>query len=141
MVQKLGIVFNMPECAVPPSATVHDVSSFLKQWLRQLPEPLIPPNLINDNYDPSNPNSVIPVLRQMPVTNRKCLASIFAVIYLVLQQKDTNQMGPSNIVTCFVRSLLQESKGLRKFLPFTAFFDKCVEYLNDLGDDFNLPQE
>ncbi|KAH0795647.1 RhoGAP domain containing protein [Histomonas meleagridis] len=139
MVQDLGIIFNLPECAVPPCASVHDVSSFLKQWLRDLPVPLIPPNLLNDIYNPDDEGSIVTLLKNLPVTNRKCLASIFAVIQLVFDQAAVNQMGPANIATCFVGSFLQNSKGLTKHLPFMTFFNSAMMYLNDEGNDFILP--
>ncbi|OHS95269.1 RhoGAP domain containing protein [Tritrichomonas foetus] len=138
MVQQLGIIFNLPECAVPPCASVHDVSSFLKQWLRDLPEPLIPPNILNDFYNPDDQDSVYTTLKQLPEVNRKCLASIFAVLVLVLDQQNINQMGPANIATCFVGSLTQNSKDLTRHWPFLAFFNKSIEFLNDDGDDFIL---
>lgn len=141
MVQDLGIIFNLPECAVPPCASVHDVASFIKQWLRDLPEPLIPPDLINNVFNPQDPLTAISLLRQLPEINRKCLASLFAVLSLVLAQKSKNQMGPANIATCFVGSLTQDSKGLTKHFAFTLFFDTCVPYLNEDGNDFIFPQE
>lgn len=141
MIQDLGVIFNLPECAVPPCASVYDVSSFMKQWLRDLPEPLVSPDLLNELYEPDNDDSIVTLLRNLPKTNRKCLASIFAVIQLVIDQSSVNQMAPANIVTCFVSSFLQNSKGLKRHIPFLRFFNATMKYINDNGDDFVLQCE
>lgn len=136
IVQALGTAFNFPQCAVPPCASVHDVSSFLKQWLRDLPTPLIPPSLVNSQYDPSDDSTVASLLRALPPANRRCLALIFAVIQLVLDQSAVNQMAPANIATCFAGSLLQNSKGLTRHFPFARFFTAAMQHINAAGDDF-----
>ncbi|OHS97435.1 RhoGAP domain containing protein [Tritrichomonas foetus] len=138
MVQNLGVIFDLQDCAVPPNASVHDVTSFLKQWLTQLPEPLIPPNLINDIYNPNDPDSVVTILNNMPVTNRKCVASIFSVIKAILDNKEINKMDQANLSTCFVNAFTQNMLGLSKPMPFNEFFEKAVAITNEEMNDFIL---
>lgn len=139
MIMNLGVIFDLRDCAVPPCASVHDVTSFLKLWLRDLPEPLIPPDLINDIYHPNDSESIVTILKSMPVINRKCIAHIFWLIKDILDHQEINQMDLKNITTCFVTSLTQNSLNLIKPLPFKDIFDKAIGLLNEEKNDFVLP--
>ena len=66
-VQELGILFSCPQVAIPPSATVYDVGSFLKKWLRDLPEPLLTPIIANQYFRNNDPSSVVCVLNILPL--------------------------------------------------------------------------
>jgi hypothetical protein len=137
---ELGKLFTLPECPVPPCANVHDVASFLKKWLRELPEPLIPPLLLNVVYNQDDPSTFVPLLNSLPIPARKSLALISAVIATVLENKATNQMGPVNIVMCFAGSFMQEGNGLEQPVRFPDLMEKCAQHLNEKKDDFILPK-
>jgi len=136
-VQTLGMLFNLPECAVPPSATVHDLASFLKQWLAQLPEPLIPPALIRELYG-ADSHCIVEFLKAMPIINRKCIAAVFSVLREVLGHASDNRMGPSNLAVCFYPGLTQESQGPREGFDLPRMVCDCSLLINDMQDDFDL---
>jgi hypothetical protein len=138
LVQELGVIFNLPECAIPPCASVHDMASFLKQWLRDLPDPLISPDILNEMYDVSSEDSVGDVLSSLPDPNRKCLAIISNTLIAVLRKESVNQMGYGNLNTCFAGSLCQNQKGLRKAMPVMKFLESCHAKLNAEKTDFDL---
>ena len=136
MVDRLGILLNVHDCAVPPCATVHDATSFLKTWLMRLPEPLIPPTLINEIYDYSDDSSIVTILRTLPVPNRRCLALIFAVIQDVIDHSDENKMNATNIATCFANALLKNREGIDPYFNFPKFFNAAVRMFNPEKNDF-----
>lgn len=139
IVTNLGKILNYPDVAIPPSASIHDVTSFIKLWLRELPEPLIPSDIFNQYFVLDDRNSVITVIKMMPPINRKILAHLFAVVQLVTAQSAINHMTPVNMETCFVVSLVQNSIHYQRHLPFQFFFSTLAPYLNDLGNDFVFP--
>jgi hypothetical protein len=138
IVQDLGRLFTLPECPVPPCASVHDLAAFLKKWLRELPEPLIPPLLLNVVYDPDDSSTFVPLLNSLQIPARKSLALISGIVAAVLENQAVNQMGASNMITCFAGSFLQESKDLERPLHFHQFMTKCAECLNEKKDDFTV---
>jgi hypothetical protein len=137
-VQELGRVFNLPECPVPPYASAHDVASFLKQFLRDLPSPLIPSDVLNATYQVASPDAVASVLSALPVVNRKTLAAIVSVLMRVCDNQECNQMTAANLTTCFATSLTQTDAGLSVYFGFFDFITWAAERLNDERDDFRL---
>jgi hypothetical protein len=116
--------------------SAHDVASFLKQWLRDLPEPIIPPAIINAHYNPQNPSCIASMLTAVPAQNRKILAQIIAVVGRVAQFEALNQMTPANITTCFASSFTQSAKGLSIPFDFFVFVQGAHQSLNQDGTDF-----
>jgi hypothetical protein len=139
-VQDLGKLFALPECSLLPHASVHDITSFLKKWLRELPEPLVSPLLFNLVYDSKNPSTLIPLLNSLLIPARKSLALISGVVDLVLQNQAVNQMTPLNMVTCFAGSFMHDCQGLDRPVNFCDFIRGCAQYLNEEKNDFVLPK-
>ena len=116
MVDDLGILFNLPKCSVPPSATVHDVASFLKKWMISLPVPLISPPIFNEYFSSTSqtdpdPLSIFNILMHLPEIQRKCLAYLFSTVKVILDNEKYNQMSMSNLALCVGNSLTQSMKG------------------------------
>jgi hypothetical protein len=137
-VQDLGKVFNLPQCPVPPYASVHDVASFLKQWLREAPAPLIPPSILNSTYRPQDNDAIIEVLRALPPINRNTLAPIVGVVSCVLSNTALNQMTPANITTCLSSSFTQNDNGLSAPFYLVDFMTRAGVLLNETKDGFVL---
>jgi hypothetical protein len=137
-VQELGVVLNFPNAAVPPGHSVHDVSGFLKLWLRSLPVPLLDPVVVSTHYVADQPQTVRQALKHLEPVPRKTAAYIFRAIQAVIDQSAVNQMSFANLAVCFLSSLLQNGKGLGAGFRFQEFFQESVALLNESGDDFNL---
>jgi hypothetical protein len=137
-VQELGVCLNFPNVSVPPSGSIHDVASFLKLWLRSLPEPLLTPAVVNEYFVPEDPSSVDALLRNLNPINRKSLAMVLATMQIVVDMSHLNQMTFLNLIICFNTSLLQNNKNLTPNFKFTQFFTRCIELMNPDGTDFIL---
>lgn len=141
LIQDMGVLFNHPKISMPPFATVYDACSFMKQWLKQLPEPLITPTVFNEHFDGENPDSVRLVLKNLAETNRKTFAYICLVLKDILEKKERNQMDFKNISFCFFGTLTQNSKGLSQPFPCHFFFMNAMLLMNEEKCDFDLDEE
>ena len=142
VVQELGVLCNDADFAIPPAVLVDDASSFLKEWLRKLPTPLVTPTVFNKYYDSSAvPESVVRILGHLPVTNRRCLAMILALIQFVIDLAPMNKMTVENVAICFVPSLFQNWSDYREMVAFDKFLEACIGVMNGEGDDFAIPEE
>ena len=140
VVQELGVVFHQREITIPPEMTPDDAASFLKEWLRKLPTPLIPQTVFNRYYERDNPESVLRMLQHLPVTNRRCLARILALLQFVIDCAAINMMTVDNVSTCFLPSLFQNFTDFREIMSFELLLNTCIEVMNGEGDDFILPE-
>ncbi|KAK8852973.1 GTPase activator activity protein [Tritrichomonas musculus] len=141
IVKELGILFSCPQVAIPPSSTVDDVASFLKRWVRELPEPLLIPIIVNQHFRNNDSSSVVSVLSNLPNTNRKCLAYLFHLIKKILDNSKFNLMTFDNIVTCFFISMNQSINGCKFQINFKYFYNISYQLLNDEGTDFDFSRE
>lgn len=141
VVKELGILFSCPQVAIPPSSTVDDVASFLKKWLRDLPEPILSPLIVNQYFRNNDSSSVIHVLSNLPKTNRKCLAYLFNLIKKILENSEFNLMTFDNIVTCFFISMNQSLSGSKSQINFKYFYTISYQLLNDKGEDFDFSKK
>jgi len=121
---------------LPSDTSVHDAASFLKLWLRELPIPLIQPQLISTYFVGDVQNSMRDVLFHMPIVTRKTLAHVFSLLKDVLENQEENQMNFSNLSSCFFTSLTQNLKDIPEGFPFKSFFNHCLTILNPNGTDF-----
>lgn len=121
---------------LPPKITVYDAVSFLKLWLKSLPEPLIPPSLINIYFQSNNTNSIEFIISQLVSTNRKCFAYIISILKSVLEHTSQNEMTLDNIMICFTSSLSQDNRDLADWFPLAQFYRFLSQKLNSDGSDF-----
>lgn len=141
VIKELGILFSCPQVAIPPSSTVDDVASFLKKWLRDLPEPILSPLIVNQYFRNNDSSSVVHVLNSLPKTNRKCLAYLFHLIKKILENSEFNLMTFDNIVTCFFISMNQSLSGSKSQINFKYFYSISYQLLNDKGEDFDFTKK
>ena len=140
-VNQLAIDLFSATPVVPTSVSVHDVCSLLKLWMCRLPFPLISPAVVNEIYDESNPNTIGDVLMNLPECNRKIVALLVHVVRAVIAKEHENQMGLSNMTTCFWLAMSQGLKGLQKQLSFQTLVEVGGSLLNSQADDFLQPLE
>jgi hypothetical protein len=117
---------------------VYDAAAFLKKWVRDLPQPLLNPAVVNRVLDKDNPDSVRSVLQGLSEPARKTFAYLCGVIYSVLSQANVNQMNFSNLSFCFLDSITQSSKDLQTPFPFRYFFSNAMLLINPDRTDFVL---
>lgn len=102
--------------------SVHDVCTLLKQWLRELRDPIIPAM----NYKPlmdllrkdlnlekgSTVTSVLQMVSTIPTENQHVLAMIAVLLHEVVKNEKLNQMSVSNLAICLAPSMLRAPADL-----------------------------
>ena len=137
-IEKLGTLAIDVNFHIGYGVTVHDVASFLKQWLRELPEPILTPDVVNEYYLEETKEATAQVLRHLRPVNRKSFAMISALLQLVADQSAVNLMTLSNLFVCILPSITQSNKGIKVKFIFGTFFKYCIELMNADGNDFVL---
>ncbi|KAK7909801.1 hypothetical protein WMY93_014485 [Mugilogobius chulae] len=96
------------------SAEVNAVSGVLKLYFRELPEPLIPPELFQSlvqalelNDPPARSTALLSVLQSCPETNRNTLLFLLRHLQRVSEREAVNKMSLLNLATVFGPSLLR----------------------------------
>ena len=138
VVDDLGVIFSCPQCAIPPSASVYDVSTFLTRWLNSLPEPLVPAGLAQQTLVQDSPASVVDLLKAMPELNRKTLSYVFQIMEAVISYSAVNKMSYANMMTCFVAFLIQNQRGNNRGYQFSLLYAVAVKLINKERNDFVL---
>lgn len=137
---KLGYIFNWKECAIPPVATVHDITNFLTRWLSRLPGRLVDLTILQDRYDPNDESTAIDFLRSLPVINRRSLAVVFSMLIEVLEQQETLpehlRMSPDSLNTCITPCFRAADSG---GFPLVRLLAHTRQYLSEDSTDFVLP--
>ncbi|XP_043647728.1 rho GTPase-activating protein conundrum [Drosophila teissieri] len=93
------------------TATVHELSSLLKRWLRELPQPLLTSELIQLFYQchtlPSidKMNALSILCHLLPPENRNTLRSLLSFFNYIINLKDINKMNVHNVATIIAPSL------------------------------------
>ncbi|OHT12807.1 RhoGAP domain containing protein [Tritrichomonas foetus] len=131
--EALDVTFTIRE-----GVTTHDVASFLKQWLRELPDPIVTPKIVNEYYVSETLESARAVLSHLLPVNRKSFAMICAILQLVADQSEVNLMTLSNLFVCILPSITQSNKDVTVKFKFGTFFKFCIELMNPDGNDFVL---
>jgi len=106
--------FSVEECKDP-----HSVAGLLKQYFRELPDPLIPfvfyRNFIEAASSDDNGNKKEKIkncLNLLPTTNMYILGKLCLFMYEVQVYKETNLMGPENLSTCIAPNLLRTEENI-----------------------------
>jgi hypothetical protein len=126
---------------MPPYSSVYDAGAFLKKWVRDLPEPILAPPLVNRLLDNDNPDSIRSILQGLSDLSRKTFAMLCAVVRAILAKSEVNHMAFKNLSLCFLDSITQNSKGLDTAFPLKYVFGNCLLLLNEDGTDFDLQNE
>lgn len=107
MMQKLRYEVNSYPANEPPLSDsfwahydVHVLAGLLKQWFRQLDEPVIPFNLYQQSIDAVARNDIkalLQLVEDIPEPNRTVLVYLVAFLQLIVSQSDLNKMTSRNI--------------------------------------------
>ncbi|XP_063305283.1 GEM-interacting protein isoform X3 [Pelobates fuscus] len=124
----------------------HDITSTLKQFLKQLPDSVVSPHLYNEfmlfarefheekkETESRNPiQHIKDILCCLPDSNYNTLRHLTAHLYRVSQRYEENKMNPNNLGIIFGPTLFRPSPGLD--MPMTCLIDsgyqaQTVEFL------------
>ena len=94
--------------------SAHTISSLLKMYFRELPEPL----MTFEYYDifiaaqcvteeDARLEKIRKVISYLPASHRILLARLFAFLHRVADRSDLNKMRPANLAICFAPNLLR----------------------------------
>ncbi|KAH0786952.1 RhoGAP domain containing protein [Histomonas meleagridis] len=139
VVQEIGHAALDPVKFVPPpDCHIHEYTSFLKQWLRSLPEPILTTEVVNTYYRKDDPKSVSETLMLLDPLNRRCIALIFKALKAILSKSSVNMMTFQNLDICFNLSFLQTDSPYqyKDDFDFEFFYSTLIKKLNKDGTDF-----
>ena len=139
-IKQLNVSLSQHVPRLVDNADVHDAAGFLKKWLFSLPVPLIPPDIYNQYFKPNDSKSVNELLEKLQLVSRRSLASIFSVIKCVLKESDENLMTFSNLATCFVPALTQNSPQYKIPFMFEMIYNTSIAMFNEDETDFVLAE-
>lgn len=125
---------------LPPTTDIDTLTSFLKKWLRELPESILMPPVIKKYFRSNDPNTGPIALQNLPPLNRKCLAVLFNIIKSVSDHSEVNSMPMNNLFVCVVPSIIQFSKtsDYGNNFTFQSIYASTISFLNDDGSDFDF---
>ena len=139
VVDDLGVFFFDHHEKIPDNVSVHDIASFLKRWVRELPEPILKPSVVNQYFKPNDTASVSLILNTLEIPNRRCLAHIFDMLQCVIENTESNKMTIEALNICFNISLFQlMNNGVPLKINFDNFLNIAVRFLNNDSTDFVL---
>jgi len=157
-----GIENNKPYTPDLSQYSAHDISSVLKRFLQQLPDPLFTFALYDDfmrvsrNYEKSKSEmhalqDACELIRQMPASHRACLAIMLKHLNQVSLYSDENKMTPSNLGVVFGPTLFRakpkqqsgqnptNSKTIRgSYQPPNLTASSILEEIKDMPDQARL---
>ncbi|VDL90602.1 unnamed protein product [Schistocephalus solidus] len=121
---------------------VNVVGDVLKQYLRQLSEPLMTDDFVNNWLDPKNsltPESAYSHLCSMPEANKKNLIMIIRLLGKITEHVDVTKMTPTNLATVLYMTFYRRSSDagdLHSTPPEVANIvsyvsEHCAEILKD----------
>lgn len=113
-----------------------DAASLLKQYLRDLPSPLIPYRLYNTFLDANQiqeESAKMAKFRQLlgselPAHHRESLAYLMEFVNFVGEHADENKMTPHNLAVVFAPNLLQ-SEDPSRITSDSKITISCIEYI------------
>lgn len=136
----LNEILSVHDPQIPNETSPHDIASFLKSWLYELPCPLIPPSLVCQYWGSDKVKSTKEVILRLPLVSRKSLAIIFSIIRDVVENENANKMSMGNLIVCVVPPLTHNYNNLPSDFSFKIFYSTAIEMLNETGDDFILTE-
>lgn len=126
-------------------AQPHDVASLLKQFFRQLPEPLLT-NILHDSFlktqrlenEEQRSQAILLLCLMLPLAHLHTLQFIMRFIAEVATHSDQSKMGTSNLAIVLAPNLMHNSKKegntSEKYLKDqTAIIDTLLKNAHDIG--------
>jgi len=158
---EVGLENNKPYTPDLSQYSAHDISSVLKRFLQQLPDPLFtfalyePFMHMSRNYEKSKNEmhalqDACELIRQMPASHRTCLAILLKHLNQVSLYCDENKMTPSNLGVVFGPTLFRakakqsgvnqtNSKTIRgSYQPPNLTASSILEEIKDMPDQARL---
>jgi hypothetical protein len=142
---------DIMQFAIPEEQEPHSVAGVLKQYLRELPDPLVPFELYGDfisaasiNRTECCPEEIMKCLALLPSTQRYLLGKLCKFLNEVQTHRASNLMSSENLATCIGPNLLRTADNDLKTMIsdtpaimslFTILIKDATEYFQD-SDSF-----
>lgn len=111
------------------SLQINDIASLIKQWIRDLPDPLIPFARVLDAVTANEDSSFIPFAESLPRAHQLVLKYLVGFLRVVCSFSETNKMTPYNVGVCFGPNVLQ---------TFEKIDQSLVQKYSEIGINFLL---
>lgn len=114
------------------SCDPHDLASLLKQWYRELYEPLIPYELYNECISCLDGESAIAIVERLPTLNRLVLSYLirFLQVFAATENSSVSKMDAGNLATVMAPNCLRcESDDMQLILKNTSKESNFIKML------------
>ncbi|KAK8861023.1 GTPase activator activity protein [Tritrichomonas musculus] len=137
-IELIGNLAANSDFQIPPMTDINTLTSFLKKWLRDLPESILTPQIIKKYFRSDDPKTGPLAFEKLSSINRKCLAILFNIITLVIKEESINLMSMDNLVICLIPSIIQSSNlpDYGDNFSFQSLFNSITPFINKAGNDF-----
>jgi len=113
--EELRSIYDKGEVAtLTDDIEVHAITGLLKQFIRELPDPIFPFNLYNDVISCFDSEKSLvdyvrfkELLKKLPIVNRKILFHLFKLLKKISLKNDVNKMPSPNIAIVWAPNLIQ----------------------------------
>jgi hypothetical protein len=119
------------------SASAHDVASFLKMYLRELPEGLVKytdfPAYCKLGATPNPPlQSLIELISKLPTINKLIFCKLIILLNKIASRKEINKMDARNLAVCLATNVIKEPPDvvdINKVLENTANVQRVFQVI------------
>eukprot|EP01128_Nolandella_sp_AFSM9_P004941 TRINITY_DN232_c0_g1_i3.p1 TRINITY_DN232_c0_g1~~TRINITY_DN232_c0_g1_i3.p1 ORF type:complete len:961 (+),score=223.95 TRINITY_DN232_c0_g1_i3:2-2884(+) len=108
------------EVLFSPSNDVHAVAGILKQFFREMPEPVIPFNLYDAFLEANSPDKVRALLPQLPGPYLELTSYLFRFLSYLAKFSAVTKMESSNLAIVFAPNVLRTQDSTRALADFPA---------------------
>ena len=84
-----------------------DIASLLKQWFRELPEPIMTFHIYDKYMSNDDEIDYNQLLEELPPLNRKIILYVFAFCVELTKYSEQNKMTPANVAICWGPTILR----------------------------------
>lgn len=135
-------------------AEIHAISGLLKQYLRELPDPVFPVEMYPlwlTGISKTNRESLTQFFReycsQLPPLNQSVLRHILPLLYFISSNSDINQMTANNLSIVMSPNIIRapntlpQDKIMQHTAIHTSLFSKMISYAPDFFEDLSQEKE
>eukprot|EP01126_Amoeba_proteus_P026903 TRINITY_DN2663_c0_g1_i4.p1 TRINITY_DN2663_c0_g1~~TRINITY_DN2663_c0_g1_i4.p1 ORF type:complete len:156 (+),score=27.83 TRINITY_DN2663_c0_g1_i4:575-1042(+) len=123
---------------IPPHVTVHDVAMILKKYLRELPDPLIPFELLSNTDSGLSPQVLKDLVESLPIENSTLLEFLISFLVDLSNHSDTNLMDKKNITLAIAPTIVSSQGGHANPLHMLIQMEKIFQAVNLLMNNHHF---
>ncbi|KAK8883316.1 Rho GTPase activating protein 39 [Tritrichomonas musculus] len=106
---------------------LNDLSSLLKKWIRELPEPIVPFNKIKALEIDSKDDSMVEFCELLPRANHASLMYLVGFLQSLLNYSDFTKMNEHNFAICFAPAIVKAPENTEP---------ARIHFISELGINF-----